>query len=266
MPTREVAAQFDQISLVYDETREPLDAPTVDGLAAALRTAGASSVLEVGVGTGRVAKPLSDRGITVTGVDASRGMLAKAREKGLARLVRGSGYRLPFTDRSFDATLFVHVLHVLDDPSTAVHEAARVSRVGTYALVHPRGEQGAVGGRREDEPRRLVREILAEQGFPMAPRASPWTKERDFLTLLPPDSLRIVSEADVTESLRSRIDRLAKRGHRNLLNIPPEALRHAIEVAREQVGDRTVTYHRVEALATWNPGRWTADGPTGAPA
>jgi ubiquinone/menaquinone biosynthesis C-methylase UbiE len=265
MPTREVAAQFDQISLVYDETRDPLDAATIDGLTAALRSAGVSSVLEVGVGTGRIAKPLLDRGMAVTGLDASKGMLAKARAKGLPRLLRGSGYHLPFADDSFDAALFVHVLHVLDDPAAAVREATRVSRRGAFALVHPRGEEAAVSNRTEDEPRHLVREILAEQGYPMAPRASPWAKERDFLARLPPDSLEVVSESDVTESLRSRIDRLSKRGHRNLLTIPPEALQHAIEVARERVGDRTVSYHRVEALATWGPSRSAAD-PTPASA
>jgi ubiquinone/menaquinone biosynthesis C-methylase UbiE len=253
MPTREVAAEFDQISLVYDETRDPLDGSTIDGLAAELRQAGAISLLEVGVGTGRVAKPLLDRGVTLLGIDASKGMLAKAREKGLTRLVRGSGYHLPFRDDAFDATLFVHVLHLLDDPEAAVHEAVRVSRVGAYALVHPRTLGAETPTRREDEPRNLIRQILVEQGYPIAPRSSPWTKERDFLTRFPPDSVHVVSEKDVTESLSSRLDRLAKRGHRNLLKIPPEALRHAIEVARERVGDRTVTYHRVEALATWGP-------------
>jgi ubiquinone/menaquinone biosynthesis C-methylase UbiE len=257
MPTREVAAQFDQISLVYDETRDPLDPPTVDGLVKALRLRGAASVLEVGVGTGRVAKPLIDHGISVVGIDASRGMLARARAKGLPDLVRGSGYRLPFSEGTFDATLFVHVLHVLDDPSSAVREATRVSRVGAFALVHPRGTDGAGGAHRQDEPRHLVREILAEQGFPVSARSSPWTKERDFMTLHPPDATEIVSEKDVTESLRSRIDRLAKRGQRNLLDIPPEALSKAIELARERVGDRTVTYHRVESLASWSAGRWS---------
>ncbi|MGA8303909.1 MAG: class I SAM-dependent methyltransferase [Thermoplasmata archaeon] len=266
MPTREVAAQFDQISLVYDETRDPLDPPTVDGLVNALRLRGAASVLEVGVGTGRVAKPLIDRGISVVGIDASRGMLARARSKGLPNLVRGSGYHLPFSEGTFDATLFVHVLHVLDDPSSAVREATRVSRVGAFALVHPRGTDGAGGAHREDEPRHLVREILAEQGFPVSARSSPWTKERDFLALHPPDSTEVVSEKDVTETLRSRIDRLAKRGQRNLLDIPPEALSRAIELARERAGDRTVTVHRVESLVTWSSDRWPHDAAAFPPA
>jgi len=258
MPTLKVAAEFDQISLVYDETRDPLDSTTVDGLAGALLGAGVSSVLEVGVGTGRVAKPLSERGIAVTGLDASKGMLSKARAKGLPRLVRGTGYRLPFRDLAFDATLFVHVLHVLDAPERAVREASRVSRVGAFALVHPRGRGPPDSAHREDEPRHLVRAILAEQGYPIPERSNPWTKERDLLARFPPDSLTVVSEREVTEPLRARIDRLAKRGHRNLLTIPPDVLGRAIEIARERVGDRTITYQRVEALASWTAARWGA--------
>jgi SAM-dependent methyltransferase len=262
MPTLKVAAEFDQISLVYDETRDPLDSGTVDHLAAALRGAGVESILEVGTGTGRVAKPLWDRGIAVTGLDASRGMLSKARAKGLPRLIRGTGYHLPFRDHAFDGTLFVHVLHVLDDPERAIREASRVSRVGSFALVHPRGSGPADSARREDEPRHLVRSILEEQGYPMPPRSNPWTKERDLLARFPPDSLTVVSEREVTEPLRARIDRLAKRGHRNLLTVPPDVLARAIQTARERVGDRSITYHRVEALASWSAARWEATPPS----
>jgi ubiquinone/menaquinone biosynthesis C-methylase UbiE len=253
MPTRDISAEFDQISLVYDETRDPLDAETVDALADRLRTERAAAVLEVGVGTGRVAKPLTDRGVLVTGVDASRGMLAKARAKGLPRLLRGSAYHLPFRDDAFDATLFVHVLHVLDDPVSAVHEATRVARLGAFALVHPHGSGSASEVPRENEPRDLIRQILVEQGYPIPPRSNPWKKEQEILTRFPPDSLRIVSEKDVTESLRSRIDRLAKRGHRGMLTIPPEVMQRAIDEARQRVGDQTRTFHRVEALAMWGP-------------
>jgi ubiquinone/menaquinone biosynthesis C-methylase UbiE len=259
MPTKEIAAEFDEISLVYDETRDPLDATTIEGLVGTLREVGAASVLEVGVGTGRVAKPLSERGIAVTGLDASRGMLTKARAKGLSRLVRGSAYRLPFPDGTFDSALFVHVLHVLDDPARAIREASRVGRRGTFALVHPPRRKDGEDTRREDEPRSLVREILREQGFPIPPRQSLWVKERDLLARFPPDGLVVVSEREVTELLRARIDRLAKRGHRNLLTIPPEALDRAIGVARERVGERTVTYTRVEALASWTTRRGETD-------
>ncbi|EQD70545.1 Methyltransferase type 11 domain protein, partial [mine drainage metagenome] len=84
-----------QIAPVYDDTREAFEAETIDRIAAELRAESVGSLLEVGVGTGRVAVPLAERGLHVTGVDASLGMMGRARTKGLERLVRGSAYRLP---------------------------------------------------------------------------------------------------------------------------------------------------------------------------
>jgi ubiquinone/menaquinone biosynthesis C-methylase UbiE len=249
MPTREVAAEFDQISDVYDSTRDPLDPPTLDGLARELRAQNANRLLEIGIGTGRVAKPLLDRGFDLTGVEPSRGMMAKARAKGLSRIVRGSGYHLPFADGAFDAALFVHVLHVLDEPSTALQEATRVGRFGAFALVHPRAADPA--RERDEYPRHLIRDALAEQGYEVPPRSTPWAKERDLLSRCPPERVGVVHESDVTETLRSRIDRLGLRGQRHLLAVPPEIFARAVASAREKVGDRTITYHRVEALAHW---------------
>ena len=56
---------------------EVLD-PTVDLLA---ELAGGGRALELGIGTGRVALPLAERGVEVHGIDLSRAMVAKLREK-----------------------------------------------------------------------------------------------------------------------------------------------------------------------------------------
>lgn len=256
MPTipsvRTVAAEFDEISAVYDETRDPLTPATLDALAGEFHRLGFARVLEVGVGTGRIAAPLSDRRLRVTGIDVSRGMLRRARAKGIDRLVRGTVYRLPFADGVVDAVLFVHVLHLLDAPADALREAIRVGRGGAFGLVHPSAEGGVVVDPPDELPRRLLTETLAEMGYPSAlRRASPWTKERALLAALPPDRLLPLGEGDVTVSLRDRLDRLARRGHRNLLSIPPEALARAVERTRERIGDQTATVHRVESLAVW---------------
>jgi trans-aconitate methyltransferase len=59
-------------------------APAVDTLA---RLAGDGSALELAVGTGRIALPLSDRGVRVAGMDSSEAMLAELRRKpGAARI------------------------------------------------------------------------------------------------------------------------------------------------------------------------------------
>ena len=73
---------FDRAAETYDVTRglpPPIMDASVDALA---RVLAGRRVLEVGVGTGRFALPLRDRGIRVVGLDISRNMIAKARAKG----------------------------------------------------------------------------------------------------------------------------------------------------------------------------------------
>ena len=69
----------DRIAEVYDTWYSPMDlAPVVELLA---RLAGNGRALELGIGTGRVAIPLTERGVTVSGIDASEAMVARLRAK-----------------------------------------------------------------------------------------------------------------------------------------------------------------------------------------
>lgn len=263
MPVQKVADAFDQISPVYDATREPLSPATVDSIAAQLKARGIRTILEVGVGTGRIAHPLTERGFEVTGVDASRRMLSVARSKGLMRLIQGDALRLPFGDRAFDTTLFVHVLHLLDDAPAAMDEGVRVSRLGVTGLVHPgRPDRPDSLEGTDRDPRRIVYRYLAEAGYPVPDRGGgPRTRERALLARLPPDQLVVVNDQEVTEPLAKRIDMLERRGSRHTLSVPPEVLRKAAAAARAEIGDRTITYRRVEALATWSKGPYRTTGP-----
>ncbi len=252
MPLPDAARQFDQISPEYDATRPPLEPETVLGIVRVLRAHGVRDLLEVGVGTGRVAVPLADTGLRVTGVDAARGMLSRARAKGLSRLVRGSAYRLPFKEGAFDAAIFVHVLHVLDEPARAIAEAARAAPKGVYGLVRP-----GTG----DEPeraegwgaRRRVFEILRAQGYEVSGRGRGWPhrRERELLASFPPDELVVLADRTVTEPVARMLDMMARRASRHVLDVPPEALARAVEEVRREVGDRTFTFRRIEALAAW---------------
>ena len=85
---------FDRAADVYDTTRRAARPEAIDALAEELSDC--SSVLELGVGTGRLAVPLMERGFRVVGVDLSRKMLDQGRAKGLERLVLGDVCRLPF--------------------------------------------------------------------------------------------------------------------------------------------------------------------------
>ena len=253
MSTAKVSREFDVLSSVYDATRQPLDPLTIQNLYAFLTEHHWNEILEVGVGTGRISRPLVDLGVRAVGVDASRGMLARAAAKGLRRLVRGSATRLPFADRSFDATLFVHVLHILEQPDLGLREASRVSRGGVLAVLDLPPSDGGGPGSGRGEPRQIVRQLLAEAGYPDLIRGGPRAKEQELLRTHPPKELRVLSDREITEPLTKALDVLEKRGYRHLLHIPPEVLLSAVATARERLGDRTVTFRRTEAVAWWVP-------------
>ena len=71
-----VAARYDETSGEMFDPKE-LD-PAVDFLAA---LAGNGRALELGIGTGRIALPLAQRGVPVHGIELSKAMVAKLREK-----------------------------------------------------------------------------------------------------------------------------------------------------------------------------------------
>jgi SAM-dependent methyltransferase len=74
------ATYGDRIAGFYDEHYAPLqdDHPMVETLA---RLAGGGCALELGIGTGRVALPLTSRGVPVHGIDASAAMADRLRAK-----------------------------------------------------------------------------------------------------------------------------------------------------------------------------------------
>jgi SAM-dependent methyltransferase len=81
----------DRISEIYDSWHPQASAEMTTALK---DIAGAGPVLELGIGTGRVALPLAEQGLEVHGIDASRAMVAKMRAK-------PGGDRLPVTIGNF---------------------------------------------------------------------------------------------------------------------------------------------------------------------
>ena len=68
----------DRIAEVYDDFYKAVDPAMIDTLE---NLAGSGPVLELGIGTGRVALPLARRGVRVHGVDASEEMVRRLRDK-----------------------------------------------------------------------------------------------------------------------------------------------------------------------------------------
>lgn len=71
----------DAIADVYDELMAPVAAETAAAVEFLAGLCPGGRALELGVGTGRVAVPLAARGVRVHGIEASRQMLARLRDK-----------------------------------------------------------------------------------------------------------------------------------------------------------------------------------------
>jgi SAM-dependent methyltransferase len=89
---KDVAERYDESS--GDMFDPAVVEPVVDFLA---ELAGYGAALELGIGTGRIALPLSQRGVRVHGIDLSEAMIAKLREK-------PGGEEIPVTIGDFATT------------------------------------------------------------------------------------------------------------------------------------------------------------------
>ena len=107
----------------------------------AAELAGAGRVLEIGVGTGRIALPLVREGLDLVGVDISSEMLERLRMNAGGRpppIAIADALELPFADATFGGAVMAHVLHLIPRWKDAVTEMIRVVRPGGV-LIASRG-------------------------------------------------------------------------------------------------------------------------------
>ena len=130
------AAEWDRIRKLH-----VADAAVEDAIRASLAGKPFRSLLDLGIGTGRMLElfgPEIERGL---GLDLSLDMLHLARDR-LERanlkncsVRQGDIYDLPLPRDSFDVVIVHQVLHFLDDGARAIREAARVLRPQGRLLV-----------------------------------------------------------------------------------------------------------------------------------
>jgi SAM-dependent methyltransferase len=93
MEEYEPSTYGDRIASIYDEMFEG-KFDTEGAVSFLAELAGTGPALELGIGTGRVALPLAERGVEVHGIDASESMVEKLRSK-------PGGDRIPITLKDF---------------------------------------------------------------------------------------------------------------------------------------------------------------------
>jgi ubiquinone/menaquinone biosynthesis C-methylase UbiE len=193
---------FDRAAGFYDQTRglrpevSELVADRIEEIAGP-----AARLLEIGVGTGRVALPLHARGRQITGIDLSLPMLDRYRAKAAAaglpppRVLQADAGRLPFRDACVDVVLEVHVLHLVADWERALDEVRRVLAPAGL-LLHAGGgayERGS-GSPRDQVIGRFDELAFAGDGTPKVVGAS----HRQALDALAAMGARVEELAPVT--------------------------------------------------------------------
>ncbi|MGB2694728.1 MAG: methyltransferase domain-containing protein [Dehalococcoidia bacterium] len=212
------SVSFDHAADAYDATRAlapQIDARRTDAILAELQGVDADRLLEVGIGTGRIARPLMARGLRLTGVDIASRMMARLREQltpahATPDLLLADATALPFGTASFRAALVVHVLHLVSDWRRTLDEIRRVVASGGV-LLHDRTRYA------DDNPWHQMfgkrEELLAALGF--TPRIRPTVEDIESKLEAIGASLQTVVyaqederevAADVLNRSRNRVD------------------------------------------------------------
>jgi SAM-dependent methyltransferase len=251
---------FDRVADIYDETRglpPEAEQQIAAGLAAELRAvAPVPRLLEVGIGTGRIAVPLAAAGVRVAGIDISPKMLARLREKRTdIDVMLAEAARPPLRAGSFDGALFVHILHLVPDAEATLRATLPLLRPG--ALIIYGGDTGGVGLRAEAE--QLIRLAAAEiAGVDLAS----WdvhARTRELVERIMRETcggVRRIVLARWTGRARGRVmlDRLARRDFSSSWKIPAEALPAVVDRVTPQLDqlygglDRELEFERSFAV------------------
>lgn len=135
---------FDRAVEYYDQTRAMPEERHRAMIGALVREAGInenSRVLEVGIGTGRIALSVAEYVRRLFGVDLSVEMMNVLRRKRAGTevaidLARADALHLPFASGLFDVVYAVHVYHLVANWDSALLDAQRVLKPGGRLVVN----------------------------------------------------------------------------------------------------------------------------------
>ncbi|MHB8360975.1 MAG: class I SAM-dependent methyltransferase [Thermoplasmataceae archaeon] len=248
---------FDDIAEFYDETRGKITVEEIDSIISQLT--GLNSVIEIGVGTGRMAFPLQERGYDITGLDISLKMLEKAKKRGVKHLVIGDAKKLPFLDKSFDAAIMIHIFHLVDDLREVMKEAGRVTRKVVISLVRERDNYIPSDLKIEKNIANIYSDLRTNYDLPfIIPNFNSGQSDNKIINICPPkirikvmDITTIIKPEEIVERFRhsSRYVMLSR-------NVPPKINDKIMNSVTEEIAERNIgpiEKKMTEYLVAWDP-------------
>lgn len=238
---------FDRAANIYDSTRALPD-PAMKAVLEAFETElrDSKSILDAGVGTGRFAAPLRERGLDVVGLDVSKSMLAEAKKKLVTSLVRGELTTMPFVDKAFDSCLMVHVLHLVENPADLLSEIVRVCKTEVLSLA----ETSDYVSVREEYIR-----ILSEFGYHWGNLT-----EQKLTIVVPPTELKEIVSYSVEKRADDDIGYFRERLSAVTWDVPDQVHERIIGKLSSGLGGRVLRFNTTIKLVKWNIDRLqTAD-------
>jgi SAM-dependent methyltransferase len=125
----------------WAELNEPSGEPLYEAVFDALGVGNQTHLLDVGCGSGYALQLAAKRGATVSGLDASAGLLTVARRRlPEADLREGDLESLPYDDDTFDAVTAFNSVQYASDPIAALREVKRVAKPGAPVAVASWGD------------------------------------------------------------------------------------------------------------------------------
>ena len=173
MPGENRRVSFDGIASKYEDTRGlpgEVSQKVSDALCAFLPEQ--AKILEVGVGTGRIVRPLLSRGIRVFGVDISTRMMARFLEliqNGVPRpqLIQADACQLPFQNKVFQAVIAIHVFHLIREWQLALSEMQRVLQPGgLFGIGYDWRDLESPHSQINDQWRQIISKFIDHPGHP----------------------------------------------------------------------------------------------------
>jgi ubiquinone/menaquinone biosynthesis C-methylase UbiE len=255
-----VGEEFDRISETYDTTRQAATVAELSALSSELEDC--HMILDVGVGTGRFAKPLSDLGFEIVGVDLSRKMISRAKQKGIHSLILADACHMPFRDKTFDASIIIHVFQLLPDWPSVMREMGRITSKKVAALLSNRlgewSDTANVSGNSASPayPEIWVRyaQLREKMGYPIQRNRRMWQNEAEIRSKLPPAELIEVSNEVVVTKVSDIMERFLQRPPCWHSDIPTEVHQKIIQQLLSSIDkNKQITRRLIEELAIWQP-------------